>query len=307
MNLLNLVDVGGGVDNAGGVNTKFWYAPLDYFQSIKKPVDEPTDVIQRTSILETHEFKPGKGFHKGESILNSGQFKAMLTGDRGGRGMKFESMCQVVQEVQMLLGNMDLMKNQRMIFLFKFPSGKVIQIGSEDIYAEATGIEYDSAKLEEGVNSLKFSAVSFNYRPTFYFGDILEFPDAGNAPDLEVSINLDKVVHDINPSVDGPTVKFKVVLVNRGFAIQSNVKTKITFEGTHVANTASSGSYNATTGIWTISGNVIPGIPEEIEIEYTPLVTGPLKQIKAVSTGSVLEYNIGNNAATRSIKVILTP
>lgn len=305
MQLVNLVDVGGGIDNAGGVSTKFWYAPLDYFLSVKKPIDEPSDVIQRTSILETHEFKPGKGFHTGQSILNSGQFKAMLTGDRGGRAMKFEALCQVIQEVQSLLGNMDLMKNQRLIFLFKFPGGKIIQIGSEDIYAEATGIEYDSAKLEEGVNSLKFSAVSFNYRPTFYFGDILEFPGSGNTPDVEVSINFDKVIHDLNVAVDGPTVKFKVVLFNRGWAPQSNMKTKINFEGTHVANTASAGTFDATTRIWTVPGFLNPNQFHEIEIEYTPSFQGR-RNHSAISTGEVLEFNIGNNVANRTLSVIQT-
>lgn len=305
MELTNLVDLGGGIDNAGGLGTKFWYAPLRYFQNIAKPVDEPTDAIQRTSILETHTFKPNFGFHNGESILNSNQFKAMLTGDRGGRGMKFEAMCQVIQEVQLLLAQMDLMKNDRMIFLFKFPNGKVIQLGSEDIYAEPSGLEYDSAKLEEGVNSLKFSAVSFNYRPTFYFGDILEFPSSGNTPDIEVSINTTSPVHDLNVAVNGPTVKFKVILFNRGSAPQSNIKTKITFEGTHVANTPTVGTFNSTTGEWTIPGFVNPQTFAEIEIEYTPVNIGNRKYT-ALSLGSVIEFNLNNNKATRTILVTNT-
>jgi uncharacterized repeat protein (TIGR01451 family) len=137
-----------------------------------------------------------------------------------------------------------------------------------------------------------------NSTATFKLGSSGTSPGAPGA-DLGVT----KSVNDSSPNV-GDTVTFTVTVTNAGPITATGVAvTDLLPAGlTFVSATASEGSYNAATGVWTV-GAVLTGSPRTLTIQATVVSPTPGANTAAVMHADQFDPNTGNNSASVSLNV----
>jgi hypothetical protein len=86
----NVLEVCGA--NPSGTAREIFFAPLDYFETIQKPVSfgSATEMKDILTIAGTHVFKEDKGFHKIQVVDETGNVQSNAVGEKGGRS--FEHM-----------------------------------------------------------------------------------------------------------------------------------------------------------------------------------------------------------------------
>jgi hypothetical protein len=176
MNYEDLSGPDGSGDNMGGTKQFFYYAPVRYFDTIKEPTDNPTDLASYVEITEDHEFLPGKGFHKMYCTEDKGKGSGETQGDRDGRSLKQMAEFFYPGSDSTIHGFAAKSKNDRFIVLYPMPDGKVNQIGNNDFYAEILcgfGTETNSA----GVRGHSIKVESMGTRQLVYTGEITLFAD----------------------------------------------------------------------------------------------------------------------------------
>lgn len=111
--------------------------------------------------------------------------------------------------------------------------------------------------------------------------------------DLSITNNV-----DISTPIVGSNVIFTIVATNNGLSDGTSVTVTNTLPNgyTFVSNNQSVGSFNPTTGVWTI-GNLPTGMSEVLEITATVLPSGNYVD-SATVTGNETDNDLTNNTAT---------
>lgn len=163
-------------NNVGGTVQYFLWAAISEFATIASVKDlsdvTVTDAKQYVEISADHTFLTGKGFKKVYITRDTGMAKIVPTGDRDGRSFKGTFEGQYPDINSDVLGQMTMMKNDRLIMLAVLADKTVLQLGSADFPAEVKP-ESDSAKNESGLRHSKWSFEAFLPQPQFYTGAIV--------------------------------------------------------------------------------------------------------------------------------------
>ena len=166
-----------GKDNQGGLTQKVYFAPVDYFNVIQK-FDVNPAVPGALVITTTHTFKAGKGFHTMYTSMDAAKLLMESTGERDGRGYNIK-----VQDVfhpglkEEASAFARQCKNDQFIVLVESPNGEMLQIGTENLYAEIFA-KFDSGTLSSGRNGYTFEIASFANGMIYYKGGVTLFPVA---------------------------------------------------------------------------------------------------------------------------------
>ena len=110
-------------------------------------------------------------------------------------------------------------------------------------------------------------------------------------------LSVVKTVNNLNPQV-GATVIFTIVANNNGPSPATGVSVNDLLPSgyLYVSNTTTVGSYNPTTGIWTI-GDMNVAVPRTLTITATVNSTGSYTNTATI-TGGQLDTNLANNTST---------
>jgi gliding motility-associated-like protein/uncharacterized repeat protein (TIGR01451 family) len=117
-----------------------------------------------------------------------------------------------------------------------------------------------------------------------------------------VDLSVVKTSSSLVPSV-GTTVQFTIVVTNNSTQYATNVSVDETLQSgfSYVSSTTSTGTFNSTTGIWTI-GNLASGASETMTITVA-VVTGGIYTNTAIVSATEPDLETANNSST----VVLTP
>ncbi len=134
-------------------------------------------------------------------------------------------------------------------------------------------------------------------------------PDTSNnsasAPETsqEADLALAKAVNDPTPNV-GETITYTVTLSNLGPTDATNVEVRDELPDgvTFVSASPSEGTYNSTTGLWTV-GSVITSTPETLVVSATIVSPRPQINTATIAHSDQFDPNHDNNTAT----IVVTP
>jgi uncharacterized repeat protein (TIGR01451 family) len=117
----------------------------------------------------------------------------------------------------------------------------------------------------------------------------------------EADLSLTKTVNNPTPIV-GQNATFTITVSNSGPSTATDVVTTDVLPAglTFVSDTASQGSYNATTGLWTI-GTLPSGAAPVTLTLITNVATPGAKTNTATVTGDQYDPNLGNNTASATV------
>jgi uncharacterized repeat protein (TIGR01451 family) len=114
----------------------------------------------------------------------------------------------------------------------------------------------------------------------------------------QADLAVSKVVSNARPNV-GDSIVFTVTLANLGPEIATNVSIHDLLPAglQLISATPSQGSYDSTTGVWTV-GTVVPGTPLTLQIAAVVLGTAVLTNTATVSQSDQFDPNPGNNSGS---------
>ncbi len=164
----------GGADNMGGTKQYFYYAPLSYFNTIAIPDPAATTLTGKATITGTHTFLPGKGFHKMYCTLDKGSMEAAIQGEIDGRSYKQTAKYFYPGSDAAVHGFAAQAKNERFITLNVMPDGKMLQIGSEDFFANISG-KWGTGTNSGGIRGYEFDVNSMGAENIIYGGTVTLF------------------------------------------------------------------------------------------------------------------------------------
>ncbi len=116
----------------------------------------------------------------------------------------------------------------------------------------------------------------------------------------QADLALTKTTSDPTPNV-GDTVTFTVTLSDNGPDAATNAEvTDLLPAGlSFVSDTPSQGTYDSTTGLWTV-GTVVVGSPQTLMIVATVTSANPQTNTATITHADQFDPNTGNNTATAS-------
>jgi uncharacterized repeat protein (TIGR01451 family)/LPXTG-motif cell wall-anchored protein len=122
----------------------------------------------------------------------------------------------------------------------------------------------------------------------------------------QADLALTKTVNNATPNV-GDTVTFTVTLSNAGPDAATNVTVGDLLPAgvTFVSATPSQGTYNSTTGVWTV-GTVTTGTPQTLQIQATVNSASPVTNTATVTHSDQFDPNPANNSASLTLNAVVT-
>lgn len=135
-----------GQDNAGGLRTIGFYAPIGDFVSIPKVPANPVDMSAVAKITTDFNFKTGKGWRKIYSTMDTSEVKSTQVGELDGKSFEHSAEFFHPGNKAEALGFCRLINNGSFIFLFIEPEGNVRVVGSEAFPAKTESIEQTTGK-----------------------------------------------------------------------------------------------------------------------------------------------------------------
>ena len=118
----------------------------------------------------------------------------------------------------------------------------------------------------------------------------------------DVDLAVSKSVSNVNPTVGGNVV-FTVGLINFG----PNAATGVTLTDllpsgyTYVSSAPSTGSYDSSTGLWTLAGTLANGASASLTITATVLASGNYTNIATLTSSTPPDLVLANNTASASV------
>jgi hypothetical protein len=151
----------GGTKNMGGTKAYIFFAALGDFATIGTLPPTPTTFDQLAVISDDHTFITGKCFRRLPCTIDKGTAKYAMGGERDGRSWKPEGEIIIPGDNPIAMGLLNQVANDQVILLIGMPSGRVIQIGTEDFPTELMG-EFDIQKNSTGLKGfpVKFSTLA---------------------------------------------------------------------------------------------------------------------------------------------------
>jgi uncharacterized repeat protein (TIGR01451 family) len=117
----------------------------------------------------------------------------------------------------------------------------------------------------------------------------------------QADLSLAKTGSNATPNV-GDTITFTVTLSNNGPNPATNVTVQDSLPAglTFVSSTATSGTYNSTSGAWSV-GTVTPGFPQALQIQAIVVSPNPQTNTASISHSDQFDPTTGNNSASATV------
>jgi hypothetical protein len=177
MNTFELNDLEGpqGEDNTPGLLGYVYTALETDFTTIAKAPKTGTKPGETAIIATDHKFKDGKGWTKQYITLDSNELKAVIVGERDGRGVKvsFEGFHPGNKAEALEFGR--VVKNLGLIMLVPDADGTYLQVGAEGLPVELAA-DYGSGKLSGGRRGFTVKGEAYANGLYIYAGNIVRKP-----------------------------------------------------------------------------------------------------------------------------------
>jgi hypothetical protein len=125
-------------DNAPGLTTRAWIAPLRTFTEVAAPVDPPVNPGDKVLISGDHTFDIADGFIQVYATQDTASISSEITGEMDSRGLNKTAEFFYPGLSAEALEFADEAKNDLWIILFENLDGTILQMGSEMLPAEIT-------------------------------------------------------------------------------------------------------------------------------------------------------------------------
>lgn len=161
-------------DNPSGTKLMLSFAPLDDFETIAKPADNPSVLGELSTIADDHAFKTGKCFKKFELEVNKNELLAEIQGAVVGGSEKFDINGFQSNFSPAQADTSRLLRRTKHIILLELPDGQVLQLGQENNGAMVK-LGMQTGTQEGGERGMPLNVVSYHYAQ-FYTGTVSYTP-----------------------------------------------------------------------------------------------------------------------------------
>lgn len=156
---------------AGGITTRLYYAPCDYFERFDLPTST-TDFESRVVLPQSAiAFKAGKGWKHISIQRDLNEIKTSLLGNVSNKKSKVETDFTIPGFRPKVLGFIDTYKNTPCVYAFEDLNGQVIIVGTKKIGAYIESAETTTGKKLEDDSGANVK-ISASVKALFYKGEI---------------------------------------------------------------------------------------------------------------------------------------
>lgn len=161
--------------NMGGIKQHIFIAPIRDFATIETVAAVATDEGEASSIAGDHIFSVGKCFKRVYCTLDKGGVNIEPQGERDGKSFKTSAKIFHPGASVDKFGFASLSQNDKFIVLVPLSDGTIVQIGSEDFYAEIES-KFSTGETTAGARGFEFNISSVSPVAYIYEGAISETP-----------------------------------------------------------------------------------------------------------------------------------
>lgn len=165
-------------DNMGGFTQRAYFAPVEDFLVIQKPVSNPTTFEQLVEIATAHTFKSTKCFLKIYCTMDRGKLENKVQGETDGKSFRTEGEIFVPGSEAKAHGFAAAVKNGRFIILLEQSDSDVnghLQVGTE-MFPAKIDPEFTVASNAAGVRGHVFKFYANTPRQYIYTAAISTTP-----------------------------------------------------------------------------------------------------------------------------------
>lgn len=170
INYDNLNGPDGSRDNMGGTTQRAYFAAVNKFNVIQKPVSNPTTLAATVEIVTAHTFKTGGCFKKIYITQNKGKLDTKSVGELDGKSFKQEFELFYPGSESEAHGFAAQAKNDNFIFLVEKEDSDVngfLQVGTEMFPAKISP-DFTTATNESGVQGYMFKVEALATKQLVY-------------------------------------------------------------------------------------------------------------------------------------------
>ncbi|CAA0172970.1 conserved hypothetical protein [Tenacibaculum maritimum] len=158
---------------AGGVSTRLFYAPTEFLDKVDVPTPTGDYATRITIPSDNLAFKADKGWKGIDILVDEGELKNMLVGNRGNKKSKAELEFFIPGFKKDVVGFIDTFKNVPMVFAVKDSNGVIWLVGTKLNGAFMENAEGTTGKKFED-NSGVTCKINANAKLYVYAGDIVD-------------------------------------------------------------------------------------------------------------------------------------
>jgi len=170
MDYENLEAPNGSTTNMGGLTSRFYFAPIGDFLSIKEPIAVPINPEDEVDIVTAHTFKTGKCFLIGYNTQNKGKHDIKSQGEIDGKSFMHEAEFFHPGRKSEVAAFVAKAQYDGFIGILENPDSKsngYDQVGTEMFPAKCTG-EYTSATNSDGLKGWMIKFTCPTDKPYYY-------------------------------------------------------------------------------------------------------------------------------------------
>ncbi len=170
-------------DLVAGVSVDFYYTPVAFVETFVKPVVTAASTYAERITLPANSitFKAGKGWKKATMLVEEGELKPTIVGNKGNKKSKTDFDSYIPNFIAANIGFVDTHRNTPMIWAIPDSTGKKWVVGNPDTPAFFDKADSTTGKKLED-NSGTAITVTANTKPYVYAGEIVELPDTPETP-----------------------------------------------------------------------------------------------------------------------------
>lgn len=160
-------------ETAGGVTTRLFYAPTAFFERVDVPTPTGDYATRITIPADNLAFKADQGWKGIDILIDEGELKNTLVGNRGNKKSKAELEFFIPGFKKEVVGFTDTFKNVPMVFAVKDANGIIWIVGTKLNGAFVETADGTTGKKFED-NSGVSCKISANSKLYVYAGDVVE-------------------------------------------------------------------------------------------------------------------------------------
>ncbi len=162
------------VEVAGGLSTRMFYAPAEFFDTFTLPTDGSNDFASRITINEGDiSFKSGKGWKGIDVMVDENELKSNLVGNRGNKKAKAELELYIPSFRDRSIGFTDVFKNAPTVYAIVDANAVVWIIGTKLNPAFMESADGTTGKKYEDNSGIAVK-ISANTKLFKFTGEIVE-------------------------------------------------------------------------------------------------------------------------------------
>lgn len=164
----------------GGYKNVIFFAPIDTFLAIQKPIAVPVALGDKKKIITAHTFGVDDGFISLLCKKHSVTSKSTTTGDDGAQSLEHTFEGTILGDGAVLMEELEDQLNADNMFLIKdqdcLNTTDYVQFGDECLCANIK-LEFDGKTTKEGLKEYKITG-TIKGKKYFYSATVTEKPDA---------------------------------------------------------------------------------------------------------------------------------